>query len=414
VRETDINRIKGSILGALSGKPAAKGTLGPALQHSLSEVGREKRNVRMSVGYSVLEKDYTLELRVHSKTKALEAANTIAKRFQDVNIQYVPRVEMPNEAATDLPKGIDWYRSARRPLVLGCSISHQDGGTGSLGGFVMTDRDRPCVLSCSHVLARCGDAIVGDWVHQPGRADKELAARTRVAQLSNFTVFTTEGVNTTDAAIAELNDAADIGEGNVFPDAPGVSARLRRYVGKKMRLFPEGEKLQKDETVYKLGRTTGFRTGRISAVSIDNLPVSVPSLKGDSYTVFLFDNALQIEWTDPKLQFSAPGDSGSLVFTQRDRQLYALGLVFAGGYAKSVSNGDVVGQSFACGMHDLLKRLDASWYHAGLLPRLITKGDGQWPTQLGRRPTRRRSLVTSQASEGSGSHGWTTARSAWS
>lgn len=361
MKHSDVKELKHSILGALSGEKHAD-SLGSTLQNSLGEVGKQRRNVRMSVGYSLLGKEYALELRVHSKTKALRAATSIKRRFREVNIQYVPRVHMPKETEADLSESSDWYRSTHRPLVLGCSISHQDGGTGSLGGFVMTaETDLPCVLSCSHVLARCGIADVGDWVHQPGRLDKELSAKTRIAQLNDFTVFTTQGSNITDGAIAELKSESDIGDGNVVPDAPDLPESFV-HRGEKIRLLPQGMELQKGETVYKLGRTTGFRVGRISALSIDNLPVSVPSADGSSYTTFLFDNTLQIEWIDPNVAFSAPGDSGSLVFTERDGKLYAVGLVFAGGYSKSIENGKTVGESFACGIQDLLERLDAAWH----------------------------------------------------
>ena len=78
--------------------------------------------------------------------------------------------------------------------------------------------------------------------------------------------------------------------------------------------------LDEGEPLYKIGRTTGYTRGRVSAIEVDDLIVGYDM--GD----LSFNGQFMIEPRD-KEPFSLGGDSGSLIF---DRQRMAVGLLFAG------------------------------------------------------------------------------------
>ena len=78
-----------------------------------------------------------------------------------------------------------------------------------------------------------------------------------------------------------------------------------------------------NQTVLKMGRTTGATQGTVEAVDIDNLLVTYRF--GQSFGVARFDK--QISITGEKGSFSRPGDSGSLICATDG---IPLALLFAG------------------------------------------------------------------------------------
>jgi hypothetical protein len=234
-----------------------------------------------------------------------------------------------------------------RPLRPGVSIAHYRVTAGTLGGFVLPtvssgDQGQAAeaapavhVLSNWHVLAGSPDAQPGDPIVQPGPVDGGTLPGDRVGELALSVPLRSEAANTVDAALALLD------EPQVDPSYP---------VG---RLAGVGE-VTGDETVAKLGRTTGLTEGRVSAFELDDVLVEY----GEPLGQLRFDDQIEVEPTGPA-PFSRGGDSGSLVYRPADDA--AIGLLFAG----SESGGpDGQGLTYVNPLTAVLSALGASLYQS--------------------------------------------------
>jgi hypothetical protein len=221
-----------------------------------------------------------------------------------------------------------------RPLRPGLSVAHPSVSAGTLGGFVRTATGL-ALLSNNHVLAAGNAAVVGDAVLQPGPADGGRPAD-RVATLSAVERLRSEAANLVDAAVATLDDgvAADPG------DLPG---------GPLLGSVPAALDVDPEETVEKIGRTTGHTHGRITAVEVDAVAVRYDE------AVYRFDDQIEVQGRDGG--FSAGGDSGSVIWRSRDRAPVAL--LFAG----SESGGPAgTGVTFASPLSTVLSVLGVEWF----------------------------------------------------
>lgn len=103
-----------------------------------------------------------------------------------------------------------------RPPVQGASIGNAvDGSHGTLGCLVRDRTDGTvCVLSANHVLANFGLSALGEDTVQPSVKDNGVPGTDTIATLKRFVPLVREGptggVNTVDAAIAELAPGIDI------------------------------------------------------------------------------------------------------------------------------------------------------------------------------------------------------------
>ena len=148
-----------------------------------------------------------------------------------------------------------------RPLHPGLSIAQRDVTAGTLGGFVTVEgSDGLYVLSNNHVLANSDQAALDDPVLQPGPHDGG-AAGDRVARLARAVHLDAGGGNTVDAAIALLEEVTD---------ASGVD--LTYPVGRLTGWADPDDEVD----VEKVGRTTGWTKGRISAIELDDVAVQYP------------------------------------------------------------------------------------------------------------------------------------------
>lgn len=311
---------------------------------------------RLAVGYSQKsDGEYQLELRVQ---KGRGAAYRKAQKFKEqakkeANIEIIPRVYIPSQNdITDKPRPP--LARTGRPLHLGLSIGHQDGGVGTLGAFVSDARDRDCILSNNHVLALMNQARNGAPIYQPGNPDRwPLTSEDEIAKLSRFIIVVKSKRNLVDAALAVIGK--DIDERDIEHD----SNRIPRGLGYPMegRMISEAdppesvlELLKKDTPVCKIGRTTGYTEGTIGAVALDNVPVKTP------IGIVVFDDVIQVNWESNNKPFSEPGDSGSLVFTKENPT--AIGLHFAGGERRV--EGKELKVSYSCNIFNVLKTLEAS------------------------------------------------------
>ena len=226
-----------------------------------------------------------------------------------------------------------------RPLRAGLSISHPAVTAGTLGGFVrLPGSDQLLVLSNNHVLAASDAAAVGDPALQPGVADGGTPAD-QIGALGAFVQLTTEPGNLVDAAVATL--------------APGVDADPGGYPGGPLAaLVAAIEDVDPEELVEKIGRTTGHTRGRITAVEVDGVGVQYDE------GVVTFDDQVEVEGLTG--EFSAGGDSGSVVWRSRDRA--PLGLLFAGSSTGGSAGGGV---TFANPLVTVLRELGVEWVSSG-------------------------------------------------
>ena len=228
-------------------------------------------------------------------------------------------------------------REQVRPLVIGLSIGHSIGTVGSLGFFAGLRSGRTGIVSTASVLWPKG-ARFGDRVHQPGRSENELlTARTRIAKLLRTGRPPLAAATAIDAAVAEILDGVKVA-GNVLP-APAAEAGSP--LGPPVDLAPD----DLGEEVAFVGRTSGYSTGLISTIAIDNLSI-------ERYT---FDNCIEVR--SPHGRFSRPGDGGALVYRRRD--CAPIGLIFA---RFDVSGGDP--STFVMPLRPILQTLDVSFLSA--------------------------------------------------
>lgn len=139
--------------------------------------------------------------------------------------------------------------------------------------------------------------------------------------LSSFILLSGSQKNRVDAALALLD--------------PGIQADEGTLTGLGSLQGIRTAPLEGDETVFKVGRTTGLTRGRVSAFEVDDVSASY------DMGVIVFDGQIEIEAQDGA-PFSLGGDSGALVV---DEQLRALGLLFAGNDA-DITYANPIGEVF--------------------------------------------------------------------
>jgi hypothetical protein len=203
----------------------------------------------------------------------------------------------------------------RTPIWSGVSIGNdRECAAGTLGCVVSDNANgKLYILSNNHVLARENKAAIGERIDQPGRLEASCAQTGQIAKLSKFVNITMRrnANNLVDAACAEftINGAtSQMALGTAYtPTAVPVNAFI-------------------NQSVKKVGRTTGLTNGTVSAI---NVKVNVQYSKG----VAGFSGQFYIT----QGTFSAAGDSGSLIVD--DNTNNPVGLLFAGGNTGTFANG---------------------------------------------------------------------------
>ncbi len=273
------------------------------------------------------EDTYLLAVRIPETVPVNEVLARVAEEaHEEIDVREVGPV-VPQQAPGEL-------QQRRRPLVPGCSVAHTDVTAGTLGGFV-TVRGEPHLLSNNHVLANSDQGAVGDTVLQPGPADGGQDPGDRVATLAAKVDLVTGQPNLVDAAAARI--AAD------------VQFDATAYPGGKLGA-PVSE-VPAEDTVEKIGRTTGHTTGTITAFEVDGLRISYPEGQ------MVFDD--QIEISGQAGSFSSGGDSGSVIWTRGERR--PVGLLFAG---SERGGPDGTGLTYGNLLSTALDELGATWIDA--------------------------------------------------
>lgn len=212
-----------------------------------------------------------------------------------------------------------WHYETVDPLHPGASVGHPSITAGTLGCFVRDKQSGTLgVLSNNHVLANVNSAHVGDPIYQPGPSDGGTAADV-IANLAAYRQILFAGIpNTTDCAWAKLIDARQYNPASIT-DSVGLT------VTSISSATPAT--LQPLDRVIKVGRTTGYTQGEVTAVFTANLQVQM----GSGLTA-RFDDVIQIE-SLTRNRFSDGGDSGSVILTHDGKPG---GLLFAGSKAGGV------------------------------------------------------------------------------
>jgi Peptidase family S64 len=199
-----------------------------------------------------------------------------------------------------------------RPISLGVSggninsLTSSECFNGTLGSMVQNRQSEQFILSNNHVLANLNKAQPGEPIVQPGLADASCAQdpSTEVARFTRAIPLSFGRIpNGVDAAIAAIK--------------PGdVSSTILNIGG----IASSVAEPRVGMGVQKMGRTTCYTTGTITAIGVNMLRITYGPGK-----VATFRNQIKIG-TDG---FSSAGDSGSLIVTQESCPR-AVGLLFAG------------------------------------------------------------------------------------
>jgi hypothetical protein len=217
------------------------------------------------------------------------------------------------------------HRFRIRPAPGGVSVGHYRITAGTLGCLARGRRPprdrRLMILSNNHVLANKNNARFGDSIIQPGRADGGVSPRDRIAILERFVpIRFGSGVNYVDCATAWA-----------WP------SRVRReliylYKGQRrfFRISSQIRACQRGLLVGKSGRTTQLTVGRIVDCNFSGWIGYRPQRA-------FFRDQIVVTSAVQGRTFSAPGDSGSMIWTW-DRTRKPVGLLFAGGGGYTIAN----------------------------------------------------------------------------
>lgn len=247
----------------------------------------------------------------------------------------------------------------RRPCPPGYSIGHPQVTAGTLGAWVHRGPgDEHYILSNNHVMANSNDAVIGDFIRQPGRADGGTDAD-RFARLTEFVRIRFDGDNggnggkKSSAAlgwkiwkwpantiagllgcpyrlVVAKPSVVDQPDPNLV-DAAVAQVLLEEWVDLEIPAIGEIQgfrDLDLGDRVIKTGRTTSTTTGFVETVSATS-QVSYGTGKG--IAIFADQFVVRADSGD----FSAGGDSGSAIV---DEDGFVGGLLFAGGDGVTIAN----------------------------------------------------------------------------
>lgn len=254
--------------------------------------------------------DYRLAVRLqHRKLIGSDLVLAIREEARgEVDVRYIGRVtagRAGHRAASP------WYRRRQRPLLVGssCGFVRDDlVMAGTLGCFVTRRSGRTSmILSNNHVLADEGRYRKRAGIVQPGALDGGDPSRDRVATLTSFVrLRRLPRDNYVDAAVATIDPEVEFDPGEL------------RGIGRLLGVAEQRPDIR--DAVHKVGRTTGVRHGRATAIEVDGIMVEYDT------GIFSFDNQVEIEGRGAR-PFSDAGDSGSVIV---DDDVQATALLFAG------------------------------------------------------------------------------------
>jgi hypothetical protein len=245
------------------------------------------------------------------------------------------------------------YTSKIRPIQPGYSCSHRSVTAGTIGGIFLDKDKHPVVLSNNHVLANENAAKIGDVIYQPGtldsRGNMEFTGWNQspsnspyFATLKDYVILNANG-NVQDSAIARIHESF-ISSGMVNLLYPTINRPLAGFATPAV-----------NTPVQKVGRTTGYTTGRI-------IGLSATFTIGYDFGPARFNNCVVLT------SMSDGGDSGSLIL---DMNMNAVALLFAGSDKVTIANP----------IATVVNRYGLSLYNPGTpLNPSFELDDGKWQT----------------------------------
>lgn len=245
---------------------------------------------------------YRLAIRVQPGGEAVaEELRASVNGEADIRVLEVQARPSIPDAQAGTPS---WLNAAHRPLEPGCAISLKGyGWVGTLFGFGRRANGSLVGISNAHVLGGVDRVPLGTPVLQPfgGEPIGLTAEHVPLKAAGNL-------------ADLQLFDLRRVGLLRHYNNAVGA-------IGGAVDVHPE----DLGREAAKIGRTTGVRVGRCTAVEVDGLPVGY----GAAGTL-RFDNAVEFSG-GPTTDFSAAGDSGSMICWTAGGDVPAA--LFAGGNA---------------------------------------------------------------------------------
>lgn len=237
-----------------------------------------------------------------------------------------------------------------RPARGGCSISHSNDtlSAGTLGAWVRDKvTGKMCVISCEHVLDVANNP--GAWVIQPAIRDGGIASDHRIAvNLRGYRdVYH-------DCAIAEvISDAQISSYGLAYTGVMAANCIvLDPSVPVDMWYGMGGGFAYVGERVVKRGRTTEFTTGYVdhleSRVDFDPPPFGLGGRLEDAIRVRNLGG----------VEFSRPGDSGSLLLQQSSNCVRGLITAIVLEPKQDPDDPDVTRYTFAQKWDRVVRKLD--------------------------------------------------------
>ena len=232
-------------------------------------------------------------------------------------------------------------RDRIRPIVGGVSISPLNANfVGTLGCFLLrpnVDTEEIFVLSNNHVLANVDQLPLGTRIVQPGPEVPPFLTDPNNAFASLHTTipiqFPTGSAqpvfNRFDASIANVTNGELIQRGSMFE-----MVQVGQPNPNNEPIYDPGRVVspEPDMRVMKMGRTTGFTRGRITATNVQGVEVNYGTQQFPRIAVFRGISVIVGDGGNP---FSLPGDSGSVILEEATG--HPVALLFAGDGVKTMA-----------------------------------------------------------------------------
>ena len=187
------------------------------------------------------------------------------------------------------------------------------------------------------MLANNNNAVIGDVILAPGRADGGKSPQDQCGKLFKYIPIdtTNQSVNEIDAALSTIFPN-EVVQGNFVNGIPGLPANS--YVKSNIAAVIPGD------NVHKLGRTTKGTSGVVQATNV-HIPIGI-KINGRRLSIPFAD---QISISSRTGRFSAGGDSGSAILNDQAEVVALLfaGSKFGGAYQTGTTFANPINKVFA-------------------------------------------------------------------
>jgi hypothetical protein len=259
----------------------------------------------LAIGTTKQPENYRLAVRIRTSVRVPSLDARIRKALssavggEELDVQFTgPILAIP-------PRSVGAAGNGK--LKIGASISSAGMRGGTLGFFAKSRvNGEKGIVSANHVIGRQDLAAVGEDIVHPSEGSPGSAP---IAQFVRSVPLGGGGQKVVDAAFGRLLD----------PDSDRIDTTT----------LPGGRTLNgiaalgESSDVRKLGFRSSETRGRVTSFDQDRFAVINYRL---DLGIVNFDDQIEIESATEGVGFSAPGDSGSLVYTDDGR---AVGLLFA-------------------------------------------------------------------------------------